>query len=78
MTHTEQLRRALRAYDIAGPETPERIAALVCVVLQCAGFVMLRHGRPDAWAAGIVLVGIAAIVVIGASGHAARRRSCAV
>ena len=24
MTHTEQLRRALRAYDIAGPETPER------------------------------------------------------
>lgn len=49
---------------------PERIAALVCVALQCAGFVMLRHGRSDAWAAGIVLVGVAAIVVIGASGHA--------
>ena len=28
MTHTEQLRRALRAYDIAGPETPERANAL--------------------------------------------------
>ena len=27
MTQTEQLRRALRAYDLAGPETPERAAA---------------------------------------------------
>ena len=32
MTHTEQLRRALRAYDLAGPETPERAAALAAVL----------------------------------------------
>ena len=32
MTHTDTLRRALRAYDIAGPETPERTAALTAVL----------------------------------------------
>ena len=32
MTHTEQLRRALRAYDLAGPETPERADALAAVL----------------------------------------------
>ena len=31
MTHTDQLRRALRAYDLAGPATPERAAALAAV-----------------------------------------------
>lgn len=29
---TDTLRRALRAYDIAGPETPERTAALAAVL----------------------------------------------
>ena len=37
MTHTEQLRRALRAYDIAGPETPERAAALAAVLSAAHG-----------------------------------------
>ena len=32
MTHTEQLRRALRAYDLAGPETPERADAMAAVL----------------------------------------------
>ena len=32
MTHTDRLRRALRAYDLAGPETPERVAALAAVL----------------------------------------------
>ena len=32
MTHTDQLRRALRAYDLAGPETPERANALAAVL----------------------------------------------
>lgn len=49
---------------------PERVAALVCVAAQCVGFWMLRYARPDAWAAGIVLAGIAAMIVIGTSGHA--------
>ena len=33
MTHTDQIRRSLRAYDLAGPETPERAAALAAVLL---------------------------------------------
>ena len=37
MTHTDQLRRALRAYDIAGPETPERAAALAAVLSAAHG-----------------------------------------
>ena len=37
MTHTEQLRRALRAYDLAGPETPERAAALAAVLSAAHG-----------------------------------------
>lgn len=37
MTHTEQLRRALRAYDLAGPETPERAAALAAALLAAHG-----------------------------------------
>ena len=32
MTHTEQLRRALRAYDLSGPETLERANALAAVL----------------------------------------------
>ena len=32
MTPTDTLRAALRAYDIAGPETPERAAALAAVL----------------------------------------------
>lgn len=32
MTHTEQLRLALRLYDLAGPETPERAEALAAVL----------------------------------------------
>lgn len=32
MTHTDQLRRALRAYDLAGPETPERADAVAAVL----------------------------------------------
>ena len=32
MTHTEQLSRALRAYDLSGRETPERAAALAAVL----------------------------------------------
>lgn len=37
MTHTEQLRRALRAYDLAGPETPERANALAAVLSAAHG-----------------------------------------
>ena len=37
MTHTEQLRRALRAYDIAGHETPERAIALAAVLSAAHG-----------------------------------------
>ena len=37
MTHTDQLRRALRAYDLAGPETPERAAALAAVLSAAHG-----------------------------------------
>ena len=33
MTHTEQLRRALRAYDLTGPETTERANALAAALL---------------------------------------------
>lgn len=37
MTYTEQLRRALRAYDIAGPKTPDRAAALAAVLSAAHG-----------------------------------------
>lgn len=37
MTHTDRLRRALRAYDLAGPETPERAAALASVLSAAHG-----------------------------------------
>lgn len=37
MTHTDQLRRALRLYDLAGPETPERAAALAAVLSAAHG-----------------------------------------
>ena len=37
MTHTDKLRRALRAYDLAGPETPERAAALAAVLSAAHG-----------------------------------------
>jgi hypothetical protein len=37
MTHTDQLRRALRAYDLAGPETPERAAAMAAVLSAAHG-----------------------------------------
>ena len=37
MTDAEQLRRALRAYDIAGPETPERANALAAVLSAAHG-----------------------------------------
>ena len=37
MTHTEQLRRALRAYDLAGPETPERADAMAAVLSAAHG-----------------------------------------
>lgn len=36
MTHTEQLRRALRAYDLAGPETPEHTEAFAQDLLNLA------------------------------------------
>ena len=37
MTHTEQLRLALRAYDLTGPETPGRIAAMAAVLSAAHG-----------------------------------------
>lgn len=37
MTHTDRLRRALRAYDLAGPETPERATALAAVLSAAHG-----------------------------------------
>ena len=37
MTHTDKLRRALRAYDLAGPETPERANALAAVLSAAHG-----------------------------------------
>ena len=37
MTHTDKLRRALRAYDLAGPETPERAATLAAVLSAAHG-----------------------------------------
>lgn len=58
MTHTDQLRRALRAYDIAGPETPERAAALAAVLSAAHGVCAAPAEEPftvrinqdlDAW-----------------------------
>ena len=37
MTHTDRLRRALRAYGIAGPETPERADAMAAVLSAAHG-----------------------------------------
>ena len=37
MTHTEQLRLALRLYDLAGPETRERTNALAAVLSAAHG-----------------------------------------
>ena len=48
MTHTEQLRRALRAYDIAGPETPERAAALAAVLSAAHGICDQSNDVPPA------------------------------
>ena len=46
MTHTEQLRRALRLYDLAGPETPERIAALAAVLSAAHGVCDQSNDAP--------------------------------
>ena len=46
MTHTEQLRRALRAYDIAGSETPERVAALAAVLSAAHGVCDQSNDAP--------------------------------
>lgn len=48
MTHTAQLRRALRAYDIAGPETPERASALAAVLSAAHGVCDQSNDVPPA------------------------------
>lgn len=51
MTHADKLRRALRAYDLAGPETPERTDA-VAAVLSAAHRVCDTTPEPEApWVA---------------------------
>lgn len=47
MTHTDQLRRALRAYDLAGPEAPERAAALAAVLSAAHGVCDQTHDVPQ-------------------------------
>ena len=46
MTHTDRLRRALRAYDLAGPETPERAAALATVLSAAHGVCDQSNDAP--------------------------------
>ena len=48
MTHTDTLRRALRAYDLAGPETPERASALAAVLSAAHGVCDQTHDVPPA------------------------------
>lgn len=50
--------------------TPDYIVALACVVLQGVGFWALARSRSLGWVIGIVLLGLVAIVVIGAAGPA--------
>ena len=46
MTHADQLRRALRAYDLAGPETPERADALAAVLSAAHGVCDQANDAP--------------------------------
>lgn len=46
MIYIDRLRRALRAYDLAGPETPERAAALAAVLSAAHGVCDQSNDAP--------------------------------
>ena len=50
MTHTDRLRRALRAYDLAGPETPERANAVAAVLSAAHRVCDAQQETGEQWA----------------------------